>query len=94
MNINKKCKVVALQIPEGYQYQFKMNCTITACECIGYIPRTKEKTKIFSVAATSKNNSVMLLKILDVSSGNRKLYNLVEYFENIHLQYLEKYKYY
>lgn len=33
-----------------------------ACQCRGYTPETEERMDLFSIAAISNNNSVLLLK--------------------------------
>lgn len=90
----KKCRNVSLRISYGESVPSNLDCLIMACECRGFIPKKQKFNTNFRIAATSDPNSVMLLKKTDAVGMHFPVYNLLEYFEEIHLEYLENYEFY
>lgn len=87
IRISKKCEDVALLIST----ESKLTCRIRACICSGRMPEIKERQTKFSVAAIKDDSSVILLKRTDDFIENLRLYNLLEYFENVDFEYLYHY---
>lgn len=89
----KRCELVLLNISYP-TVPISQDCPIMACECRGFIPGKKKMNFNFRIAATSNPNEVILLKNNGVYRSLVPVYNFVEYFEEIHLEYLENYELY
>lgn len=95
MKIPKKFQRIVLHIPRGQFVPNEFDCQIIVFKCLGYIPRTRKKTKMFSIAAIS-DKSVILLKNMNIKSKDFSLdrYKLIEYFVNVDPEYLYNYENY
>lgn len=95
MKSPKHCQWVVLVIPKDNE----IRCPIKACKCRGYFPqgyfsntqRIYRKQMKFMVAATKDDNSVMLL---ENTKNSDNLCNLLEYYENVNMNYISISKHY
>lgn len=70
-------------------------CPIKACICYCVLPKTRQKTAEFSIAAVKDSSSVILVKHVSGFTIDRpNLHILKEYLEDIDFKYLDNYDIY